>query len=92
MSYKRRHRNPDAAEGRIVAALIASGASVERIDVIDLMVGFRKQNFLLEVKTPGYEKAHKVRLKKQAEWREAWKGQSAVVTTELEALRAIGAA
>ena len=76
----------DANEKDIVAALEAVGATVERLDVIDLLCGFRGINYLLEVKT-----AAGALSKKQSDWIMAWNGGIYIVRTVDEALRAIGA-
>jgi hypothetical protein len=51
MSIKRWNARRDKNEPAIVDALEAFGASVIRSDAIDLIVGFRGKNFLLEVKS-----------------------------------------
>lgn len=73
-----------------MAALRKAGASVQCLHRVgqgcpDLLVGFRGQNYLLEVKTPnGTLNAH------QKAWIMIWYGQVAVVTSAEEALRVIG--
>lgn len=89
-----KHR--DANEPAIVKALEKVGAEVVLLDQpCDLLVGFRGQNILLEVKNPEYRtKAGEEKKRKgrnQKERREAWRGEEiAVVWEEIEALRAIG--
>ena len=76
----------DANEPEIVKALRAVGASVLLIDDIDLIVGFRGVNYLLEVKTA------KGRLnKKQEKFFRGWVGQVNIVRTVEQALGLIGA-
>ena len=76
----------DENEQEIVDALRAVGASVLLIDDIDLIVGFRGVNYLLEVKTP------KGRLnKKQEKFFRGWVGQVNIVRTADQALALIGA-
>ena len=87
----RRAARRDENEPEIVAALRAAGATVEYLTVIDLLVGFRRRNFLLEVKHPDRRKAHKDRLERQADWRRAWNGQAVEIESVHEALAAIGA-
>jgi hypothetical protein len=86
----RRAARRDANEDEIVEALKAAGAKVRRLDFIDLLVGFRRRNYLLEVKNPkrkGKDMAHRM---KQAQWRAEWPGQAAEVTTVEEALAVLG--
>jgi hypothetical protein len=79
----------DENEAAIVQALRKAGATVELLsatNIPDLLVGYRGQNFLLEVKT------EKGKLKEgQKNWASHWRGQHAVVRTVDEALQVIGA-
>ena len=76
----------DANEPEIVEALEAVGASVVRLDDVDLVVGFRGVNYLMEIKTD------KGKLnKKQAKFFRSWNGQVNIVRTRIQALRLIGA-
>ena len=76
----------DANEKEIVEALRAVGAKVMRLDDVDLLVGFRGVNYLLEVKMP------KGRLnKKQEKFFRGWVGQVNIVRTIDQALGLIGA-
>ena len=76
----------DANEKEIVEALRAVGASVLLIDDVDLIVGFRGVNYLLEVKMP------KGRLnKKQEKFFRGWVGQVNIVRTVDQALGLIEA-
>lgn len=86
----RRAARRDDAEPAIVEALESVGASVQQLSITDgpdLMVGYRSDTFLFEVKTPKVG-----RLKPgQIEWAKAWKGKPVrVVRTPAEALNAIG--
>jgi len=79
----------DDNENEIVKALERVGASVYRLDAMgipDLLVGFRRQMFLLEVK------GEKGKLtKKQIEFRQTWRGPvPAIARTVNQALIAIG--
>lgn len=101
--FRPAHR--DASEPAIIKALRAVGASVWPIsgkDVPDLIVGYRGQTFLLEVKTRGKEYTDKRNGKTykrdgvlsdgQKKFFEAWRGGKACeVFTPEEALYAIGA-
>ena len=76
----------DANEPEIVEALKAVGAQVERADFCDLVVGFRGNNYLIEVKMPG------AKLKpSQTKLKETWKGQYGIAHNVTEALLIIGA-
>ena len=79
----------DENEAAIVQALRKAGATVELLsatNIPDLIVGYRGQNYLLEVKT------EKGKLKEgQKNWASHWRGQHAVVRTVDEALQVIGA-
>lgn len=66
----------DENEPLIVAALQEIGADVEYADFTDLVVGYDRENFLLEVKNPhaasgGRDIEHR---KKQKAKRDAWTG------------------
>lgn len=79
----------DANEPAIVEALEAVGASVEYLDLKngpDLAVGFRRSNYLFEVKT----EEGRVSIG-QADWHAQWRGHVCVVRSVDEALRCIGA-
>ena len=76
----------DENEPEIVEALESVGAKVLRLDDVDLLVGFRGVNYLLEVKTA------KGRLnKKQEKFFRGWVGQVNIVRTVDQALGLIGA-
>ena len=79
----------DGNEAEIVDALEACGASVQRIDaagVPDLLVGYRNQNLLMEVKT----KEERNRLtSRQKEWLSRWNGQWEIVSTTGEAIKVL---
>lgn len=86
MSLNRYAKRRDPNEPAIVKALEAVGASVKRLDEVDLLIGWRGHNFLLEVKGP------KGALKpSQEEMIRSWRGQYGIVRTADEALRTIGA-
>jgi hypothetical protein len=90
LSLHRRNPRRDMAEEGIVEALKRFGASVQKLsarDAPDLLVGWRGQTLLLEVKTPGKGKVSDG----QAAWHAKWRGGAVhVVTTVAEALRALG--
>lgn len=76
----------DANHRDIRAGLEAIGATCESKGPVDLLVGFRGVNYLLEIKTA----TGKVR-PSQERFMGAWKGQVAVVRTIQQALVAVGA-
>lgn len=76
----------DANHRDIRAGLEAVGATVDAKGPLDLLVGFRGANYLLEVKTA----KGKLRAS-QERFLDRWKGQAVVVRTMDEALKAIGA-
>lgn len=76
----------DANHREIRAGLEAVGATVDVKAPLDLLVGFRGRNYLIEVKTA----KGKVR-PSQAQFFARWKGQAIVVRSLDEALLAIGA-
>ncbi len=87
----RRAAKVDASQAMIVQALRKAGATVQHMHEVgrncpDLLVGYRAQNFVIEIKQPGKKLKPGQRL-----WFEAWKGQACVATTAEEALRSIGA-
>jgi len=76
----------DANEQEIIEALQAVGAKVMQLDEFDLLVGFRDQLYMLEVKTPqGRLNAKQARLFRE------WAGHIWIVRSVDEALRRIGA-
>ncbi len=96
-----RHRNRrDLNEAGIVAALEGAGCSVERLALPgcpDLLVGRSGVNYLLEVKDPegarergtGVKSATKL-TDEQVDWHHGWRGQLKIVTSQLDALEAVG--
>lgn len=88
----------DANEPEIVDELRAIGATVKKLhEPADLLVGFRGENHLLEVKLPkgprggDRSRSHGRRDKRQEEMRAMWRGRIQVVRSPREALLAVGA-
>ena len=82
----------DANQKSIVAALEAVGASVQLLHRVgggcpDLLVGFRSENYLMEVKLPTTDLNEL-----QEEWHSNWNGCSFVVRSTDDALKALGIA
>lgn len=85
-------RKRDANEPGIVAALRDVGATVLEMDKpADLLVGYRGQTYLLEVKNGNQPPSWQRVTKDQAEFFRTWDGRRAVVVrTMREALAEIG--
>lgn len=86
----------DANQAAIVRTLRAVGATVESLATIghglpDLLVGFRAQNFLLEVKDGAKPESARRLTPDEAAWHHAWRGQVHLVTCIEDALEVIGA-
>ena len=93
----RRSAASDGNQKEIVAALRKAGATVAPCHAVgkgfpDLVVGFRGQNFLIEVKDPAQPKHRHELTPAQVEFHAGWKGRIAKVFTADEALQVIGAA
>lgn len=90
MNNFRHNARTDQNERSIIRALEAIGCDVEQIKgkagLPDLLVGFRGQNFTLEVKNPDGRNRLST---EQKEWQECWRGQTAVVRTPEEALKVV---
>lgn len=92
----RRRAASDGNQPAIVAALRGAGATVAACHAVgqgfpDLVVGFRGQNFLIEVKDPAQPKHRHALTPAQVEFHAGWKGGIAKVFTAEDALAAIGA-
>jgi hypothetical protein len=84
----------DTSESDIITALERAGAEVWPLDYpVDLLVRFRQNWHLLEVKTPYGKRAPKARTDKRQEAQMNFIATTGtpIVTTPLEALRAVGA-
>lgn len=84
----RRYANRrDSNEKEIVDALEAIGAVVYRLDLpVDLLVGYRSRNFLIEVKDGGKPPSRTKRTEQQRKFMSTWVGQVRVVKSVSEAL------
>jgi len=81
----------DANQAEIVAALRQVGASVQPLHMVgrgcpDIVVGFRRANVFMEIKSPCGKLTQDER-----EWIRAWRGEVVIVRSPEDALRAIGA-
>ena len=87
----------DSNQAEIVQALEKVGASVRSLAAVgsgvpDLMVGFRRETYLLECKRPKAKGQRAGTLTPDQErFFDEWRGQVAIVRTPEEALMAIGA-
>lgn len=89
MSIHRTAAKRDGNEREIIDALKAVGASVQPLSAKgcpDLLVGYRGENILMEVKLPKGKLTDDEQV-----WHDGWRGQVAIVRTVDDALRAIGA-
>ena len=91
----RRAAKIDANQNEIVAILRGCGATVQSLAATgkgtpDLLVGFRGQNWLIEVKDGAKPPSARKLTPDQVDWHGGWKGQVAVCTTADEALFIIG--
>lgn len=85
---KRYAARVDGNQAEIVKALRGIGCSVEIIGrPVDLLVGYRALNFLLECKRPGCE--NRKDQQKQRDWMAGWRGQVRVVRSAEEAIRVV---
>ena len=86
MPMPRYAASTDLNQAEIVDALRKIGCQVEIIGTpVDLLVGLRVHNFLLEIKRPG----EKPRTQKQRDFLRDWPGQVRVVETPEEAIRVV---
>lgn len=82
-----RAANVDANQPAVVAALRAAGASIEHLHAVgkgvpDLLVGFERRNYLLEVKNAA---AGGKLNDEQLVWHRSWRGHAIVVTSPQQA-------
>lgn len=92
----RRAARIDANQAEIVKALRQAGATVQSLatagdGVPDLLVGFRRQTVLMEVKDGSKPPSARDLTDDQVDWHINWRGGALVVVTSVdEALTAIG--
>jgi hypothetical protein len=85
---KRYANKRDGNEKEIIDALRAIGCSVYQLDrPVDLLIGFRARNLLLECKMPGKE--NRKDQQEQRDWMKAWNGQVRVVSSVNEAIAVV---
>jgi len=81
----------DANQQDIVNALRKAGASVQFLHGVgggcpDILVGFRGQNLLMEIKDGAKSPSRQKLTEWQEKWGVSWNGQACVVSSEEEAL------
>ena len=91
----RRAAKVDVTQAEIVDALRKAGATVQPLHTVgdgcpDLLVGFRRANFLLECKPNIGSPSRRNLRANQQDWHDGWKGTVAVVETPEAALAVIG--
>lgn len=92
----RRAAKVDANQEQVVSALRAAGAAVQSLAAIgkgvpDLLVSFRGNLFLLEVKDGAKVPSAQKLTDAQVKWHQAWGALVEVVNSPEQALRAVGA-
>jgi hypothetical protein len=88
MSLPRYAAKVDANQKEIVDALKAIGCDVEVIGrPVDLLVGYRFHNFLIEIKREGHRPRKDQ--KAQQDWIKEWPGQVRVVETAEQAIKLV---
>lgn len=91
-----RRKRKDENHASVVRHLVAVGATVTDLSDVgggcpDLLVGFRRANYLLEIKDGSKSASRRKLTWDQVLYHSTWQGQVCVVCDEKEALRAIGA-
>ena len=91
MRPARRNQRDKTEPGIVEALRSVPGVTVFRLDQpVDLLVGFRGANHLLEVKTPTREGGPPRRLTRaESEFFEVWTGSATIVCNATEALEAV---
>ena len=80
----------DANETEIIKALRDIGASVYQLDLpVDLLVGFRARNFLLEIKDGDKSPSRQGLTETQKRFVKLWRGQVRIVNSVDEAIRVV---
>ncbi len=86
----------DSNQKKIVQTLRAIGADVLHLHEVgkgcpDILVGFRNQNFLFEIKDSSLPPSRRKLTEAEQEFHDSWRGQVAIITCADEALQIIGA-
>lgn len=85
----------DRNQAEIVAGLRKAGATVQPLHRVgdgcpDLLIGYRGQNYLIEVKDGQKTPSKRGLRQNQVEWHDQWRGQVAVAENITQALAVIG--
>lgn len=92
----RRRAAADRNQPEIVAALRKAGCTVQHIHVIgmgcpDILVGFRGNNFLMEIKDGMASNYAKRLTEDEKHWHALWRGNVNIVESVEQALKVVGA-
>lgn len=92
----RKKARVDANQNEIVETLRAVGATVLHLHQLgegcpDICVGYRGENFLLELKDGSKPPSRRRLTDDEHEWHETWRGQVDTVADPVDALLVIGA-
>ena len=87
----RRAAKVDINQSVIVAALRQLGASVQPLHILgggapDLLIGWRGQNLLIEVKNGNKSPSRRRLTVAESEWQYNWHGQVAIISTVDDAI------
>lgn len=87
----------DANQPDIVSGLLYMGATVQVLSAVgqgcpDLMIGWKGQNYLIEIKNPEKPKGDQRLTPDQIKWHGFWRGQKAVARTIEDAIAIINGA
>lgn len=90
----RRAARVDGNQASIVKDLRTYGATVQHLHTIgegcpDILVGWRRRNYLFEVKDPGKIPSKRVLTKDEEIWHAEWRGQINTIETFDDALAII---
>ena len=88
----RRSARVDANQAEIVAALRATGATVQVLSAVgqgcpDILVGYAGSNILMELKDGDKPPSKRKLTEDEAAWHGRWRGQVCVVNSAAEALK-----
>ncbi len=84
----------DANQAAIVEGLRAIGATVQSLAMVgrgvpDLLVGYRSENWLLEVKDGAKPESARRLTPDESAWHDGWRGQVATVASIEEAIEVV---
>lgn len=87
----------DANQPEIVAALQYVGATVQVLSAVgqgcpDILIGWKGQNYLVEIKNPDKPKGDQKLTPDQVKWHGWWTGQKAIARTFEEVMTIINGA